>query len=179
MLDRDGVINEDSEQYIKSVSEMRPVAGSIDGIARLCRAGFRIAVVTNQSGIARGLYDLRALNKMHSKLQDYLAPAGGRLDMILFCPHSPADDCGCRKPRMGLFWELSQRLGFTLRGLPYIGDSISDIDAAVGMEMRPILVKTGKGKDTLDRNIRRLKGVPIFQDLNEVSSALIASWGSM
>lgn len=178
VLDRDGVINEDSDEYVKSVSELKPVAGSIDGIARLCRAGFKIAVVTNQSGLARGLYDVRALNKIHNKLRDYLAPVGGHIEMILFCPHLPTEDCGCRKPSIGLFCDLSERLGFALRGVPYVGDSISDVDAARGMEMQPILVRTGKGKQTLVSNRGRLEGVPIFEDLNEVSRSLIVSWGN-
>ena len=175
-IDRDGVINEDSDEYIKSESELIPIAGSLDGIARLTQAGFRIAIVSNQSGLARGLFDLAALNGIHKKLQDCLSRNGGRVEMIFFCPHGPADQCNCRKPRPGLLLEIEDRLNLDLTGLPFIGDSFSDVEAARGVGMEPILVRTGKGERTLIDYSAKLSGVRVFTNLNEAAHDLLDRW---
>ncbi|WP_295584247.1 D-glycero-beta-D-manno-heptose 1,7-bisphosphate 7-phosphatase [uncultured Lamprocystis sp.] len=175
-IDRDGVINEDSDEYIKSESEWNPIAGSIDGIARLTQAGFRIAIVTNQSGLARGLFDLSALNGIHKKLQDCLSRQGGRVEMIFFCPHGPTDHCNCRKPKPGLLLAIEDRFNLDLTGLPFIGDSFSDIEAARNVGMEPILVRTGKGEQTLLDHSRRLSGIRVFTNLNEATHDLLNRW---
>lgn len=149
VLDRDGVINEDSDEYIKGAEEWFPIPGSIEAIARLCHGGFRVCVVSNQSGLGRGLFGLAELNAMHRKLRDLLAAQGAQIEMIAFCPHIPAAGCGCRKPQPGLLLAIGERLGVALRGVPFIGDSLSDILAARAVQMRPWLVRTGKGEVTL------------------------------
>jgi D-glycero-D-manno-heptose 1,7-bisphosphate phosphatase len=175
-LDRDGVINEDSDDYIKSAAEWRPISGSIEAITRLTSAGFRIAVVTNQSGLARGLFDPGTLNEIHGRMRTLLERAGGRIEMILFCPHKPGTGCRCRKPESGLFEQLADRLGFALAGLPFIGDSMGDVEAATRVGMTPILVKTGKGQKTLAENPMRLTGVTIYESLADAADELIEQW---
>lgn len=172
ILDRDGVINEDSDEYIKSVDEFRFIPGSLEAIARLNQAGYRVAVATNQSGIARGYFDLDTLNSMHGKLRRALAAVGGHIEMIAFCPHGPDDGCQCRKPLPGLLQEISKRLGQSLVGVPAIGDSLRDIEAARQVGASPILVRTGKGEHTLAKNVG-LEGVPVYRDLSEAVDALL------
>jgi 1-acyl-sn-glycerol-3-phosphate acyltransferase len=164
VLDRDGVINEDSDDYVRSPAEWVPIPGSIEAIAGLTRAGFRIAVVSNQSGLARGFFDLGALNAMHRKLRDLTSLRGGRLEMILFCPHGPGERCNCRKPQVGLLREIETRATLDLIGLPFIGDSLGDIRAARQAGMVPILVKTGKGERTITTGGADLNGVSVFDD---------------
>lgn len=173
ILDRDGVINEDSDAYIKSAEEWHPIPGSIEAIARLNNAGFRVGIVSNQSGLARGLFDLAALGVMHRKLHDLLAKHGGRVEMIAFCPHGPEEGCQCRKPQPGLLIALAQRLGIELKGVPLVGDSPSDLEAARSLGMRPWLVRTGKGQATLEREGARLEGMRVFQDLRAVADELV------
>lgn len=175
-IDRDGVINMDSDDYIRSPSEWIPIPGSIDALAALSHAGFRIAIVSNQSGLARGLFDLGALNSIHRKLCDLASRRGGRLEMILFCPHGPADNCGCRKPKPGLLRAVQKRAGLDLRGLPFIGDSLGDIQAAKRVGMVPMLVRTGKGIRTLAHGGAELKDVAVFDDLKAACEELIDRW---
>ncbi len=173
ILDRDGVINQDSDQYIKSPEEWIPIPGSLEAIARLNHAGFLVAVATNQSGLARGLIDLDTLNAMHAKMREQLARVGGHVDGIFFCPHGPDDGCNCRKPEPGLYRQISERCAIDLRGVAIIGDSRRDLEAAQSVGARPILVRTGKG----DRSRSKLKGlgkVEIFDDLAATAAALIA-----
>ena len=174
VMDRDGVVNEDSDDYIRCASDWVPISGSMDAIAKLTQSGFRVAVVTNQSGLARGLFDIAALNGIHNKFRDHLALSGGRVEMILFCPHSPTDECNCRKPRLGLFIQLAQRIGFPLNGIPYIGDSITDIEVARSAGMTPMLVMSGKGQKTLGIHGKILDGIRVFQDLREVAEVLVS-----
>lgn len=164
ILDRDGVINEDSDDYIKSPEEFIPIAGSLEAIARLNHAGYTVLIVTNQSGIARGYYNIETLNQMHEKLKRLLNAYGGRIDGIFFCPHSPDDHCDCRKPRIGLFEDIARRLDTDLYAVPCVGDSLRDIQAAQSVGAAPILVRTGKGERTLARG-EGLDGVPVFTDL--------------
>jgi D-glycero-D-manno-heptose 1,7-bisphosphate phosphatase len=172
VLDRDGVINEDSDGYIKSVAEWIPIPGSLDAIAALTRAGFDIAVVTNQSGIGRGLYSERTLTAIHRHMQAAVARAGGAIAGIYYCPHRPEDNCECRKPRTALLERLARDRGTSLVGVPLIGDKLSDIRAAEAVGARPILVRTGSGAET-----ERMLGprtVETFDDLGTAARALVA-----
>ncbi|KGM08078.1 Histidinol-phosphatase [Methylophaga thiooxydans] len=171
ILDRDGVINHDSDDFIKNPSEWEPIDGSLEAIARLNYAGYRVVVITNQSGIARGLLDVETLNRIHSKMRRMLAQVGGRIEAIMFCPHGPEDDCKCRKPHNGAFEDLAHRLRISLDNVPAIGDSLRDIQAAMESNARPILVKTGKGERTLAEGIPQ--GVEVYDDLAAVVTALL------
>ena len=174
ILDRDGVINEDSDDYIKSPQEWIPIAGSLEAIARLNHAGVLVAVASNQSGIGRGLFDLDTLNAMHAKFQQALARVGGHVDGIFFCPHTPQDQCECRKPKPGLLHAISGRFGMPLDGIPFIGDSPSDVAAARAVDADPFLVRTGKGERTLTKN-PDLAALPVFDDLAGAVDALLQS----
>lgn len=170
ILDRDGVINQDSDNFIKSVDEFIPLPGSIEAIARLNQAGYRVAIATNQSGIARGFYDLDTLNAMHEKLRSELVNHGGAIDMIAFCPHGPDDNCECRKPKPGMYQSIAKRFDVSLNGVPVIGDSLRDLQAAQRVDAKPILVRTGKGERTIARG-EGLEGIPVYDDLSAAVSA--------
>jgi D-glycero-D-manno-heptose 1,7-bisphosphate phosphatase len=148
ILDRDGTINEDSDDYIKSPAEWRPIPGSLEAIARLTQAGYRVVVATNQSGIGRGLFDAATLNAIHETLQRAVQQAGGRIDAIFFCPHADAAGCECRKPKPGMLLEIARRLNVPLAGVPMVGDALRDLQAAAAAGARPVLVLTGKGRKT-------------------------------
>ncbi len=151
VLDRDGVINEDRDDYIKAPEEWVPIAGSIEAISRLYREGWRIVIATNQSGLGRGLFDMTTLNAINMKMQKAIAAAGGRVDAVFFCPHAPEDVCSCRKPRSGLFQDIATRYGLdNLRVVPTVGDSLRDLQAAAALGCALHLVRTGKGERTLD-----------------------------
>ena len=173
VLDRDGVINYDSDQFIKSPEEWRPVPGSVEAIARLNHAGYRVVVATNQSGIGRGLFDMAMLNTIHEKMHKALAHAGARVDAIFFCPHTADSKCECRKPRAGMLIEIGKRFNTELTGVPCIGDSLRDLQAAEAVGAQPILVLTGKGEKTL-REGNFPKNTVIFPDLAFAVSALLA-----
>ncbi len=173
ILDRDGVINQDSEDFVRSGREWLPLPGSIDAIAALSRAGFTVAVASNQSGLARGLFDRRALRAMHRKLRRLVASKGGRVDRIVVCPHGPDDDCKCRKPRPGLLQRLAGYYGAELDGVPVIGDSLRDIDAADAAGARPILVRTGNGRRTESALRRARVSTEVFDDLAAAAAALL------
>jgi len=149
ILDRDGVINHDSENYIKSPDEWRPLDRSLEAIARLTHAGWSVAVATNQSGIERGLFDISTLHAIHTKMMAAVADAGGRIDGIFFCPHAPDAGCDCRKPAAGLLRDISARFNKGLAGIPLVGDSLRDLKAGLEMDCALWLVKTGKGARTL------------------------------
>lgn len=149
ILDRDGVINHDSDSYIKSPEEWIPLPGSLEAIARLNRAGYTVTVASNQSGISRGYFDLKALAAMHRKMDDMLALLGGRVEAVFFCPHGPRDKCLCRKPLPGLLQDIGQRFSMPLKEVFFIGDTISDMRCAKSAGARSVLVKTGKGERTL------------------------------
>ena len=146
ILDRDGTINEDSDGYIKSAAEWRPLPGALDAIARLTRAGWHVVVASNQSGLGRGLFDVAALNAMHAKMHKLLAGAGGRVEAVFYCPHAPDQACACRKPGSGLFEQIGQRYGVSLQGVPAVGDSARDLIAGAAVGCEPHLVLTGKGE---------------------------------
>jgi D-glycero-D-manno-heptose 1,7-bisphosphate phosphatase len=148
ILDRDGVINYDSEQFIKSPDEWRPIPGSLEAIALLNRWGWRVVVATNQSGIGRGLFDMDMLNAIHDKMIKSLAQVGGRLDAIFYCPHSADSTCNCRKPKPGMLLEIGERFNADLTGVPVVGDSLRDLQSAAAVGGLPCLVLTGKGAKT-------------------------------
>jgi D-glycero-D-manno-heptose 1,7-bisphosphate phosphatase len=173
ILDRDGVINEDSRDFVKSIDEWIPLPGSIEAIARLSHAGYRVAVATNQSGLARGLLTPMDLDAMHRRLRDLLAEQGGRIEMIVYCPHGPDDGCECRKPRAGMLREIGRRLSIDLAGVPFIGDSLGDILAARAVGAQPWLVRTGKGEHTLASESSILSGVAVRADLAAVVDGLL------
>lgn len=150
ILDRDGVINHDSDQYIKSPAEWRPIPGSLEAIARLNQWGWRVVVASNQSGIGRGLFGMDTLNAIHDKMIKALAQAGGRLDAIFFCPHAADSTCECRKPKPGMLLQIAERFNVGLAGVPVVGDSLRDLQAAVAAGCAPYLVLTGKGEKTKD-----------------------------
>jgi len=164
ILDRDGVINEDSDAYIKSPEEWHPVPGSLEAIAALNRAGWRVVVATNQSGVARGLFDMDTLTRIHARMHEALADVGGHVDAIFFCPHAPDDHCDCRKPRPGLFEDIARRLHQPLNGVPAVGDSLRDLQAAEAVGAHPILVRTGKGRLT-EAGLGSDHGIPVYDDL--------------
>ena len=173
ILDRDGVINEDSDDFIKSVDEWVPIPGSLEAIARLNHAGYHVAIATNQSGLARGLFDVVTLNAMHQKMHKMLAKLGGQIDLTCFCPHGPEDQCECRKPKPGLYQEIASRWGIQLTGLPIIGDSRRDLESAAAVGAQPVLVRTGKGDRTLS-DLSGLGEVSIYDNLAQAVDALLA-----
>ncbi len=172
ILDRDGVINFDSDQFIKSPEEWKPIPGSLEAIARLNQAGYRVAVATNQSGIGRGLFDMPMLNAIHNKMHKSLAQVGGRIDAIFFCPHTNDANCDCRKPKSGMIEEIAARFDVSLQGVPAVGDSLRDLEAAAGLGAQPYLVLTGKGAKTQAKG-----GLPAgtltYPDLASVVSSLL------
>lgn len=144
ILDRDGTINEDSDEFIKSPAEWRPLPGALEAIAKINHAGWHVVVVTNQSGLGRGLFDMAALNAIHAKMHHMLAAVGGRIDAIFYCPHTPQEQCQCRKPAPGLYQQVAERYGLDLRGAPTVGDSARDLVAGVAVGCVPHWVGTGK-----------------------------------
>lgn len=172
ILDRDGVINEDSDAYIKSLDEWIPIPGSIEAIARLSRAGWTVAVATNQSGLARGYYDEATLEAMHARLRQLVAEQGGQLGLIVHCPHGPDDGCECRKPLPGLLQQIARHYDVALDGVWFVGDSSGDISAAQAMACQPVLVRSGKGERTLARGLP--DGVKVFDNLAAVAAYLLA-----
>ena len=173
LLDRDGVINEDSPDFIKSVAEFKPIPGSLEAIARLSQAGFRVFVVSNQSGIGRGLLTYDALFAIHDKLQRDVTALGGRIDAIAFAPEHPDAASDRRKPAPGMFRDLARRLQVSLDGVPAVGDSWRDLQAAQAAGARPILVRTGNGRRTEKEH--KLAGISVFDNLAAVASELIGN----
>lgn len=173
ILDRDGVINYDSEQFIKSPDEWRPIPGSLEAISRLNHAGFRVVVATNQSGLGRGLFDMATLIAINDKMHKSLAQVGGRIDAVFYCPHTADSACECRKPKAGMFIEIGNRFGVDLTGVPCVGDSVRDLEAAAAVDAQPILVLSGKGEKTLRDGVFPANTI-IYPDLAFVATALLA-----
>jgi D-glycero-D-manno-heptose 1,7-bisphosphate phosphatase len=148
ILDRDGVINHDSDSFIKSPSEWIPIPGSLEAIARLNQAGYRVVVATNQSGIARGLFNIVTLNAIHQKMHTAAQQVGADIDAVFFCPHSADDNCDCRKPKPGMLHEIAKRFNVSLKGVPNVGDALRDLQAGYVAGCTPYLVLTGKGEQT-------------------------------
>jgi D-glycero-D-manno-heptose 1,7-bisphosphate phosphatase len=173
ILDRDGVINFDSAQFIKSPEEWKPIPGSLDAISRLTQWGYRVVVATNQSGIGRGLFDMDTLNAINDKMMRAVAQVGGRIEAIFFCPHAADSTCDCRKPKPGMMREIAARYNADLTGVPAVGDSLRDLEAAVAVGAQPILVLTGKGEKT--RSDPKLPAhTLVFPNLASVVSDLTA-----
>jgi len=145
ILDRDGTVNVDSPDYVKSPDEWTPLPGALEAIARLNHAGWHVVIATNQSGLGRGLFDVSTLNEMHVKMHLLLAEVGGRVDAVFYCPHAPEAGCHCRKPAPGLYEQIGERYGIDLRGVPVVGDTVKDVHGAMAAGCEPHLVLTGKG----------------------------------
>ncbi|MEY2699847.1 MAG: hypothetical protein RIQ52_602 [Pseudomonadota bacterium] len=171
ILDRDGVINHDSDHYIRSLGEWQPIAGSIEAIGMLSRAGYKVYVATNQSGLARGLLETSVLEQMHAELHRLVSKEGGEVSDIIYCPHGPEDGCHCRKPSPGMYQTLAATHGFDLAGIPVIGDSLRDLQAAEAVAALPMLVETGKGERTL--RLRPDLDYPTFPDLYAAAQHII------
>lgn len=173
ILDRDGVINLDSDHFIKTPDEWKPIPGSIEAIARLNQAGYRVVVATNQSGVGRGLFDMAMLNAIHSRMHKAVASVGGRIDAIFYCPHAAEAGCACRKPRSGMYLEIAERFDIGLTDVLAIGDSLRDLQAAAAVGAIPVLVLTGKGAKTL-----AVGGLPpdtrVFNDLATAIDQVLA-----
>ncbi|MCE3603143.1 D-glycero-beta-D-manno-heptose 1,7-bisphosphate 7-phosphatase [Massilia sp. P8910] len=172
ILDRDGVINHDSPAFIKSPAEWIPIPGSLEAIARLNQAGYRVVIASNQSGIARELFDMTILNAIHQKMHANAQQVGADIDAIFFCPHAAIDNCDCRKPKAGMFDEIAKRFKISLKGVPTVGDSLRDLQAGFISGCTPYLVLTGKGEKT-----RQTGGLPpgtqVFPDLATMVGALL------
>lgn len=167
LLDRDGVINRDSDDFIKSPEEWLPIEGSLEAIALFNEHNYKVVVVTNQSGIARGLFDAATLEKIHAKMRRMTEQKGGKIDAIYFCPHGPDDDCNCRKPKPGLLEQFAADRHASLTGMAVIGDSLRDLQSAQAVGASPILVKTGKGRKTLNENPNL--NIPVFENLYDAA----------
>ncbi|MDR0480400.1 MAG: D-glycero-beta-D-manno-heptose 1,7-bisphosphate 7-phosphatase [Gallionellaceae bacterium] len=172
ILDRDGVINYDSDQFIKNPDEWKPIPGSLEAIARLNQADYRVVVVTNQSGVGRGLFDMHTLNAIHDKMHKSAAAVGGRIDAVFFCPHAAEANCACRKPKTGMLEAVAARFNVDLNGVPAIGDSLRDLTSAAKMGAQPILVLTGKGGKTQAAGDLP-EGTLIYPDLAAAVAALV------
>ena len=171
LLDRDGVINHDCDDYIKSPEEWIPIDGSLEAIALLNQHGYRVAVISNQSGIGRGFYSLATLNAIHDKMHKAVAIKGGHIEAIYFCPHLPTEHCFCRKPKIGLLELFSREKNYPLKNIFFIGDSLSDMKAAQAVLALPLLVKTGKGLKTLSDNPQL--NIPIFENLYDATTFIL------
>jgi D-glycero-D-manno-heptose 1,7-bisphosphate phosphatase len=177
ILDRDGTINEDRDDFVKSVDEWVPLPGALEAIARLNHAGWHTVLATNQSGLGRGLFDMATLNAIHVKMNQMLAKHGGRIDAVFFCPHAPGDDCHCRKPRPGLFELIGERYGVNLNDVPVVGDTRRDLVAGAAAGCPTHLVRTGKGSRMGDEEIQQLcadvPGTEVHADLAAFAAHLI------
>ena len=176
ILDRDGTINEDSDDYVKSPEEWMPLPGALEAIARLNHAGWHVVVASNQSGLGRGLFDVSTLNAMHAKMHQMLAAVGGRVDAIFYCPHAPDEGCRCRKPEPGLFEQIGERYGLDLHSVPVVGDTARDVVAGAAAGCQPHLVLTGKGAAYRGRSLpdNFPKETQVHADLGAFADFLIA-----
>ena len=178
ILDRDGVINQDSANFIKNPNEWIALPGSLEAVALLNQSGFRVAIATNQSGIARSLFDMATLNAINDKMYRALAQIGGRIDAMFYCPHAADDNCSCRKPKTGMIEDIARRFSVDLSEVFAVGDSLRDLQAFADAGCKPILVRSGKGEETLAEGQLPSKQLPsntlIFADLNEAAQHIIA-----
>ena len=173
ILDRDGVINFDSDQFIKTPAEWKAMPGSLEAIARLTQAGYRVVVATNQSGIGRGLFDMDTLNAIHEKMHRAVQAVGGRIDAVFYCPHAVDSKCDCRKPKPGMLLQIAERFNVELADVPCVGDGLRDLQAAAAAGAKPYLVLTGKGEAT-QASGELPPGTLVFPDLDAVVTALTA-----
>jgi len=180
ILDRDGTINEDRDDFVKSPDEWVPIPGALEAIAKLHQAGWHVVIATNQSGLGRGLFDMHTLNEMHLKMNALLAPLGGRIDAVFFCPHAPEDGCRCRKPLPGLFEDIAERFGLDdMAVVPAVGDALRDLQAAVAVGCAPHLVRTGKAARLDDAGLQALRdqipGLTVHAHLAAFADALLSA----
>ena len=177
ILDRDGTINEDRDDFVKTVDEWVPIPGALEAIARLNHAGWHTVIATNQSGLGRGTFDMATLNGMHAKMNQLLAKQGGRIDAVFFCPHAPEDACSCRKPLPGLFEQIGERFGVDLADVPVVGDSLRDLQAGAAVGCAPHLVRTGKGAALDDAGLAELcaqvPGTIVHADLTAFAEYMV------
>jgi D-glycero-D-manno-heptose 1,7-bisphosphate phosphatase len=177
ILDRDGTINEDRDDFVKTPEEWVPIPGALEAIARLNHAGWHTVVATNQSGLGRGTFDMATLNAMHTKMNQLLAKQGGRIDAVFFCPHAPEESCHCRKPLPGLFEQIGERFGVALHDVPVVGDSLRDLQAGVAVGCRPHLVRTGKGASMspaqIDALCAQVPGTRVHADLTAFAEHIV------
>jgi D-glycero-D-manno-heptose 1,7-bisphosphate phosphatase len=177
ILDRDGTINEDREDFVKTVDEWVAMPGALEAIARLNHAGWQTVIATNQSGLGRGLFDMATLNLMHAKMNVQLARVGGRISAVFFCPHTPEDQCDCRKPLPGLYLQIGERFGADLKNVPVVGDSLRDLEAAVAAGCPPHLVRTGKSGALDEAQLAQLRekvpGLQVHGDLTAFAEYMI------
>ena len=177
ILDRDGTINEDRDDYVKSADEWVPIPGALEAIARLNHAGWHTVIATNQSGIGRGTFDMAALNAMHLKMNQLLARQGGRIEAVFFCPHIPEDECDCRKPMPGLFTQIGERFGVSLADVPVVGDTLRDLQAGAAAGCQPHFLRTGKGArldaTALNALVQQVPGTRVHADLSAFAEHLI------
>jgi len=173
ILDRDGVINQDSDNFIKTVDEFIPLPGSVEAIAKLKQAGYKVYIATNQSGIHRGFYTVKTLHAMHKKLAALLTEFDVEIDGIEYCPHGPDDDCDCRKPKAGMYLSIAKQLGLSdYSDILVVGDSLRDLQAAQTINAKPHLVRTGKGERTIQKG-EGLDGIPVYNDLSHFVNELL------
>ena len=175
ILDRDGTINYDSDEYIKSPEEWRALPGALEAISRLNHAGYHVVIATNQSGLGRGLMDVAAVNAIHKRMIKQLAAVGGRVDAIFYCPHAPTDACTCRKPMPGLLEQIGERFGLDLQGVPFVGDTLNDMKAAEAAGCAPHLVFTGKSEELRGKPLPSVfpQGTSAHTDLNAFVDVLL------
>lgn len=173
ILDRDGVINRDSADFVKTPDEWQPLPGSLEGIAALCNAGVRVCVVTNQSGVGRGLFDEAGLEAINERMRSQVRQHGGEIERIVYCPHRPDDGCDCRKPRPGMFLQLARELGTSLDNVPAVGDSLRDLQAARAAGARPVLVLTGNGERTRQALERTGEAVETYTSLRAFADVFV------
>ena len=176
ILDRDGTINADSDEYIKSPEEWQPLPGALEAIAKLNHAGWHAVIASNQSGLGRGLFDVASLNAMHAKMHKMLSAQGGRIDAVFYCPHTPDEGCRCRKPQPGLFEQIADRFGIELKGVPVVGDGVRDLQAGSAAGCEPHLVLTGKGEAFRGKQLppEFPPGTYVHEDLAAFADWLIA-----
>lgn len=171
ILDRDGTINQDSDEFVKSAAEWHPLPGALEAIARLNHAGWHVVVASNQSGLGRGLFEVSDLNDIHAKMHSMLGAVGGRIDVVFYCPHTPDEGCRCRKPEIGLFEQIADRYGLSMKNVPAVGDSARDLIAGVAVGCEPHLVLTGKGAAYKGRSLP--EAFPAQTQVHEDLSAFV------
>jgi D-glycero-D-manno-heptose 1,7-bisphosphate phosphatase len=181
VLDRDGVVNQDADDYIRSEQDWIPIPGSINAIARLSRAGYRVVIATNQSGLNRGYFTLEDLESIHSRLCAMVEEQGGSIAGIFYCPHRPDENCDCRKPATGLLRAIERELGEPVAGCYFIGDSLKDLQAGQAMSCEPVLVLTGKGMLTRDQlvdgnvDLVNPQAISVYENLHDAAEAILES----
>ncbi|RQP22997.1 D-glycero-beta-D-manno-heptose 1,7-bisphosphate 7-phosphatase [Piscinibacter terrae] len=177
ILDRDGTINEDRDDFVKSPEEWVPLPGALEAIARLNHAGWHTVLATNQSGLGRGLFDMASLNAMHVRMNSLLTKQGGRIDAVFFCPHVPEDQCDCRKPLPGLMLQIGERYGVDLTVVPFVGDSLRDLQAGAAAGCPTHFVRTGKAASLTDAQVtgilEQVPGTQVHADLSAFADAII------